>query len=220
MVRLDTMPNSHHFCDLVVIGASAGGLEALKGLLGSLPKDLDAAVLIAMHIGEGKTSILASVLTRFTALPIADAIDGQRLERGRVYVAIADHHLTIEKDIVRVLPSPKEGLYRPSIDTLFRSAAAAYGNRVVGVVLSGMLKDGTAGLVHITKGGGVSVVQDPNEALESSMPESAIVGDHVQYILPVRDIAALLVRLAAACQDSPVASSDGALVHPSPLPSP
>ncbi len=202
------MKNSRHFCDLVVIGASSGGLEALKGLLGGLPKDLDAAVLIAMHIGEGRTSILASLLARFTALPIADAVDGQQLEHGRVYVAIADHQLTVEKDIVRVLPSPKEGSYRPCIDTLFRSAAAVYGNRVVGVVLSGLLKDGTAGLVHITKGGGMTVVQDPNEALESSMPENAIFGDHVQYILPVRDIAALLVRLAAACQDDPVDSPE------------
>ncbi len=187
--------------DLVVIGASAGGVLALRGLLEALPEKLDAAVLIAMHIGEGRTSILAEALRRFTSMPMADAVDGERLEHGRVYVAVADNQLTVERGVVRVLPSPKEGPYRPCIDTLFRSAAAEYGKRVVGVVLSGMLSDGTAGLVNITEGGGVTVVQDPDEAKESSMPESAIIGDHVQFRLPVRDIAHLLVKLTAGTQD-------------------
>ncbi len=194
------MTNPKQHCDLVVIGASAGGVMALRGLLEALPEKLDAAVLIAVHIGEGRTSILAEVLQRFTSMPMADAVDGECLEHGRVYVAVADNQLTVERGVVRVLPSPKEGPYRPCIDTLFRSAAAEYGKRVVGVVLSGMLSDGTAGLVHITQGGGVTVVQDPDEAKESSMPESAIIGDHVQYRLPVRDIAHLLVKLTAGTE--------------------
>ncbi len=181
--------------DLVVIGASSGGVLALRGLLEALPDKLDAAVLIAMHIGEGRTSILAEALQRFTSMPIADAVDGERLELGRMYVAVADNQLTVEQGIIRVLPSPKVGPYRPCIDTLFRSAAAVYGKRVVGVVLSGMLSDGTEGLIHITEGGGITVVQDPAEAKESGMPENAIIGDHVQYRLPVRDIARLLVKL-------------------------
>ncbi len=194
------MNTTKQHCDLVVIGASAGGVLALRGLLEALPEKLDAAVLIAMHIGEGRTSILAEALRRFTSMPMADAVDGERLEHGRVYVAVADNQLTVERGVVRVLPSPKEGPYRPCIDTLFRSAAAEYGKRVVGVVLSGMLSDGTAGLVHITQGGGVTVVQDPDEAKESSMPESAIIGDHVQFRLPVRDIAHLLVKLTAGTE--------------------
>ncbi|MBA3936772.1 MAG: chemotaxis protein CheB [Planctomycetes bacterium] len=196
------MKKAKQHCDLVVIGASAGGVLALRGLLEALPERLEAAVLIAMHIGEGRTSILAEALQRFTSMPIADAVDGERLELGRLYVAIADNQLTVEPGIVRVLPMPKEGPYRPCIDTLFRSAAAVYGKRVVGVVLSGMLSDGTAGLVHITEGGGITVVQDPAEAKESSMPENAIIGDHVQYRLPVRDIAHLLVKLTGGSPDS------------------
>ncbi len=186
----------HQRCDIIVIGTSAGGVEALKGLLQGLPANLDASLLIAMHLGPGQTSLLASILGPALALPIADAVNGEPLKRGRIYVAIADHQLTIEKDIIHVLPSPKEGYYRPCIDTLFRSAAAAYGRRVVGIVLSGMLKDGTAGLVHITNGGGVTVVQDPHEAVQSSMPINAILGDHVQFILPVSEIGVLLVKLA------------------------
>ena len=196
--RIDDL---HQHCDIVVIGASAGGIDALKGLLHDLPPTLAASLLIVMHIGAGYASQLASILKPHVALPIADAVDGQRLERGRIYVAISDHQLTIEEGVIHVLSSPKEGHYRPCIDTLFRSAAAAYGPRVVGIVLSGMLKDGTAGLRHITYGGGVSVVQDPQEALESSMPVNAIFGDHVQFILPVHKIGQLLVRLAG---NSPV----------------
>lgn len=197
MPNAPSLPSDNQRCDLAVIGASAGGLEALKGLLSALPPHLDAAVLIAMHIGPGQPSILAHILQTFTAIPISNAVDGQRLEHDHIYVAIADHQLTIERGCMRVLPSPKEGHYRPCIDVLFNSAAAFYGTRVVGVVLSGLLRDGTAGLVHITKGGGVTVVQDPAEAIESSMPQSAINGDHVQYRLPVREIAGLLVKLAA-----------------------
>jgi two-component system, chemotaxis family, protein-glutamate methylesterase/glutaminase len=188
-------------CDLIVIGASAGGIEALQGLFRALPGKLSAAILIVLHIAEGGYSNLATILSRLTDLPVADAADGDHLEHGRVYVAIADHQLTIEERRIRVLPSPKVDRYRPSIDALFRSAAEAYGPRVAGVVLSGMLQDGTAGLRHITAGGGVTIVQDPDEAAHSGMPENAIIGDHVQHTLPVREIARLLERLAAVHAD-------------------
>jgi two-component system chemotaxis response regulator CheB len=195
-------PESNPPCDLVVIGASAGGLEALRALLAALATPLPAAVLVVVHTGAGVVSRLAALLARMTTMPVADAIDGEKLEIGRIYVAVADHQLTIDRHgTVHVLTAPKERFYRPCIDVLFRSAAQAYGKRVVGVVLSGMLSDGTKGLVHITAAGGVSIVQDPDEAAHAGMPESAIIGDHVQYCLPVREIAQLLQQLAVHGQD-------------------
>jgi two-component system, chemotaxis family, protein-glutamate methylesterase/glutaminase len=197
------VPNaSNPSCDLIVIGASAGGLKALQDLFGALPEHLPAAILVVVHMGAGTISERASILGRSTAMPVADAVDGEALEVGRVYIAIADHQLTIERGgVVRVKAGPKENTYRPCVDALFRSAAQVYGKRVVGVVLSGMLADGTAGLVAITAAGGVTIVQDPDEAGYRSMPESAIDGDHVQYCLPVSEIATLLQQLAEHGQD-------------------
>jgi two-component system, chemotaxis family, protein-glutamate methylesterase/glutaminase len=185
-------------CDLIVIGASAGGVHALLGIFRDMPQDLMAAVLVVLHIAEGGDSNLANILSRVTKLPIANAVDHDRLEHGRAYIAIADNQLTIEKDVIRVLPTAKEGRYRPCIDALFRSAAEAYGSRVAGILLSGMLQDGTEGLRHISTAGGTTIVQDPQEAGYTGMPENAIIGGHVQYVLPVADIARLIEKMATA----------------------
>jgi two-component system, chemotaxis family, protein-glutamate methylesterase/glutaminase len=161
--------------DVVVIGASAGGLEALKELLGAMPSDLDASILIVLHTASHARDVLARVLERAANLPVSHPRDGERMERGRVYVAPPNFHLIVEKGgILRVLQGPRENLHRPAIDPLFRSAAAAYGPRVVGVVLTGMLDDGTAGLMTVSASGGIAVVQDPTTALYASMPTSAL----------------------------------------------
>lgn len=162
---------------IVALGASAGGVEALRTLLGSVRADLDAAFLVVLHIPPHSPSRLDQVLQSCVAMPVSAPKDKDRLKRGHVYVASADQHLMLESDVIRLTRGPKECRVRPAIDVLFRSAAVAYGPRVIGVVLSGMLDDGTAGLWAIKHRGGIALVQDPNEAMHPPMPESAI--EHV-----------------------------------------
>lgn len=199
--------NGEH--DVIVVGASAGGVKALLGLFRELPATLPAAVLVVLHVGEGTHDLLDGILARASAFPVATAIDNEPLERGRAYIASPGYHLTVEKGVVRVLATAKDGLFRPSVDVLFRSAAAAYGRRVIGVVLSGTMDDGTDGLRHISAVGGVSVVQDPAESAYDGMPENAIAHDHVRYCLPVRKIARLLVVLTTKAEalDDPLAET-------------
>jgi two-component system, chemotaxis family, protein-glutamate methylesterase/glutaminase len=182
--------------DVVVIGASAGGLEALKELLGAMPSDLDASILIVLHTASHARDVLARVLERAANLPVSHPRDGERMERGRVYVAPPNFHLIVEKGgILRVLQGPRENLHRPAIDPLFRSAAAAYGPRVVGVVLTGMLDDGTAGLMTVSASGGIAVVQDPTTALYASMPTSALDQVPNARVATLQEMPALLLQL-------------------------
>jgi two-component system chemotaxis response regulator CheB len=166
---------------IVALGASAGGVEALRTLLGSLRSDLDAAFLVVLHIPPHTPSQLDQVLQSCVTMPVSAPKDKERLEPGHVYVASADQHLILEADVIRLTRGPKECRVRPAIDVLFRSAAVAYGPRVIGVVLSGMLDDGTAGLWAIKHRGGIALVQDPSEAMHPPMPESAI--EHVSVDL-------------------------------------
>ncbi|MDQ6880635.1 MAG: chemotaxis protein CheB, partial [Pseudomonadota bacterium] len=145
---------------IVVVGASAGGLEALRGLFGSLRPDLDAAFLVVVHIPPHSPSHLDKVLASATSMPVCAPRDDDDVERGHVYVASADRHLMIAEGKIRQTRGPKESRSRPAVDVLFRSAAVAYGPRTVGVVLSGMLDDGTAGLWAIKDRGGIALVQD------------------------------------------------------------
>jgi len=188
---------------LVVIGASAGGIEAVQHLLATLPPDFPAAVMVVIHLGSGATSHLAEVLGRSGSLPVQAARDGQSLLAGQVYVSVPDHHLLVEGRHVAVRRGPHENRFRPSVDALFRSAAYNYADRVIGVVLSGMLDDGTSGLWTISQVGGVSVVQTPSDALYDSMPKSALALVDVDYVLPVSNIGPLLNDLVRQPRPSP-----------------
>jgi two-component system chemotaxis response regulator CheB len=182
--------------DLVVVGASAGGVEALQQLVAGLPAELAAALLIVLHTPPTRDSRLPAILGRAGGLPAAHAQDGERIRPGRIYVAPPNYHLTVQTESLRLVQGPTENGFRPAADPLFRTAAQAYGERLVGVVLSGALDDGAAGLTAIKQQGGVTVAQDPDEAIVPGMPRSAIRFDHVDHVLPVAAIAALLVRLA------------------------
>ena len=181
--------------DLVVIGASAGGIEALQQMLKRLPDDLDAAVLIVIHTSSHSGGLLARVLSRACKLPVIHPTDGALIERGQVYVAPPNFHMIVEGNLLRVIQGPRENLHRPAIDPLFRSAAASYGRRVIGVILTGALDDGTAGLMVVHAHGGETIVQDPDTALFSSMPASALEQVPTAQVLPLQEVAGRLVDL-------------------------
>jgi two-component system chemotaxis response regulator CheB len=194
--------------NIITIGVSADGLEARITIVGNLPSEFPAAVFIVRHIGAGGPRVLADILSRSGPLRAVYPEDRDPIQLGRIYVAPPDHHMSIEDGCVRITHGPKENRHRPSVDVLFRSAALAYGANVVGVVLSGNLNDGTAGLLAIKKCGGVAVVQDPTEASYPAMPKSAMERVRVDYCLPLSDIAPLLSNLAsdAANEDRPAPS--------------
>jgi two-component system chemotaxis response regulator CheB len=181
--------------NIIVIGASAGGLEAIKKIVADLPPDLDASIFIVWHMAASVRGVMPQVLGRITPIPVAHAYNGEPIVTNRIYVAPPDHHMLLEKGYIRVTRGPKENRFRPAVDPLFRSAAYVYGNRVIGVILSGALDDGTAGLWAVKNRGGISLVQDPNDAEVPSMPENAIREADPDYILPLAAIASLLVRL-------------------------
>ncbi len=180
--------------DIIVIGASAGGLQALVELLTPLPANLQAAIFIVVHTAPGGTGLLPQILER-SAANVAYAKDGEAIEPGRIYVAPPDRHLLIKRTRVRVVSGPRENLFRPAIDPLFRTAARAYGARVIGIVLSGGLDDGTHGLELIKRHGGIAIAQDPQHAVMPSMPLSAIQNVEVDYILRPSEIGAKLPLL-------------------------
>lgn len=176
--------------DIVVIGASAGGIEALREITRRLPSDLAAGLFVVLHLPEGAKSSLPEILSRSGPLPAEHAQDGERIVRGKIYVAPPDHHLLLEAgERVRVSRGPFHNQHRPAVDPLFTSAALAYGPRVVGVILSGALDDGTAGLARIKRSGGFAIVQDPATASFTSMPESAIASVDVDRTVPLPKLA-------------------------------
>lgn len=182
--------------DIVVIGTSAGGVQSLTELVRLLPPGLPASLFVVMHFPPYGTSRLPKILMRASSLPATHAQHGEAFQPGHIYIAPPDQHLLVRAGHLELSHGPRENRARPSIDVLFRSAAQAYGKRVVAVVLSGTLSDGSSGLLEVGERGGLSVVQDPEEALFPSMPQSAILKDHVRYVLPVAEIAPLLGRLA------------------------
>jgi two-component system, chemotaxis family, protein-glutamate methylesterase/glutaminase len=182
--------------DIVVIGASAGGVEALKSLVAELPAGLPAAVFVVLHVPPRSSSLLDIILARAGTIPVRQASDGARIEPGCVYVAVPDRHLMLESDVIRVTKGPRENRSRPAVDVLFRSAAYAFGPRVVGVVLSGGLDDGTAGLWQIKDRGGIAIVQAPETALHPSMPKSALEYVEVDHCVSPNEIGQLVGDLA------------------------
>jgi two-component system chemotaxis response regulator CheB len=184
--------------DLIVVGASAGGVQALQRLVADLPPELPASVLVVLHMMSSGTSVLDSILGRAGELPVTKAVDGEPLERGHVYVAPPDHHLLLRGGSIHLSNGPRENGHRPAVDPLFRSAARAYGSRVIGVVLSGTLDDGTDGLRLIKARGGATVVQDPDDATYGDMPRSAIEFVGPDRVVPIAEMGRLLCELLDA----------------------
>jgi two-component system chemotaxis response regulator CheB len=189
--------------DIIVIGASAGGVEALAQLVATLPRDLPAAVFVTVHFPRSSLSVLPKVLNRAGTLPATHPADGETIRSGRIYVAPPDFHLLLTPNGMRLVRGPTENGNRPAIDPMFRSAAVTFGPRVIGIVLTGSLDDGTAGLMAITRRGGLGVAQDPEEATFSSMPASAISNGAVHHTLSIADMAPLLQRLTRETVDLP-----------------
>ena len=185
--------------NIIVIGASAGGIEALQVIARGLPCDLPAAVFVVVHMGAGLNgnSLLPEILGRSGPLPATTAIDGERIRQSHIYVARPDFHLLLEPGRMRVVDGPRENLTRPAINPLFRSAAAVYGQRVVGVILTGQLDDGVAGLAEIKRRGGLTIIQNPATALYPSMPQQAVRYIEADHVANLGDIPAILAVLAA-----------------------
>ena len=181
--------------DIIVIGASAGGVEALTTLVQGLPADLAASLFVVLHVPQDSPSLLPTILNRHSLLPVQHPKDGDRIKPGQIYIAPPDRHLLVERGFVRVVHGPKENRHRPAVDPLFRTAARAYGPRVIGVILTGALDDGTAGLLAVKRRGGLAVVQSLDDALYIGMPRSAMQNVEVDYSLPVAQISDLLARL-------------------------
>jgi two-component system chemotaxis response regulator CheB len=184
--------------DIVVVGASSGGVRALEELVGGLPPALDAAVFVVLHLSPSSPSYMAEILQRRSKLPVAQARDGEAVRRGRIYLARPDYHLVLEGTNIRLPRGPRENRHRPAIDALFRSAAYAYAGRVIGVLLTGELDDGTAGLWTIKRRGGTVIVQDPNDAHAPAMPRNALEYVEADHVLPLDEIAAEIARTSRA----------------------
>lgn len=183
------MPNR----DTIVIAASAGGLEALRHIAANLPSDLAASLFIVLHI-DASTSVLPKLLTHADGMPAIHPTDAQQIENSFIYIAPPDQHMTIHDGSIRVERTAKENGFRPAADPLFRSAAQSRGPRVIGVVLTGALDDGAAGLASVKQCGGIAIVQDPEDAAYRSMPDSALETTPVDYVLPLAHIPAMLLE--------------------------
>ena len=195
--------------DIITLGASAGGVEALREVAGGLPADLPAAVFVVLHIPPYFPSNLPRILSGAGPVPAEHAQDGAPIRPNRIYIAPPDMHLILEHGRMVVRRGPKENRFRPSIDALFRSASVAYGRQVSGVVLTGNLDDGSAGLACIKSRGGLAIVQDPDEAMAPSMPTSAIESVQVDFILPAEEIGPKLVELAPTQVEEKVQAIEG-----------
>jgi two-component system chemotaxis response regulator CheB len=183
--------------DIIVIGASAGGVYALKELTASLPGDLAASIFVVLHVSPHSPSLLPDILSHAGPIKAIHPQDGQLFQPGHIYVAPPDHHMLIEYDQIIVKKGPKENRFRPSIDALFRSAAYTYGPRVIGVVLTGMLNDGASGMWSVKRLGGIGIVQEPEDAMYSSMPDSVLEYVDADHVVPVKQIGTILEKLIA-----------------------
>jgi len=185
----------------IAMGASAGGVETLTRLVSGLPGGLDAAVLVTLHVSPTGSSVLPSILGRAGPLRATHARDGEELEPSRIYVAPPNHHLLVADGHLRLSHGPRENGHRPAVDPLLRTAGRAFGQDAIGVVLSGTLDDGAAGLLALRMAGGVGVVQDPDDALYPGMPRTAVVLARPEYVVPLDRLAPTLVELVARPPD-------------------
>ncbi|MFL6647228.1 MAG: chemotaxis protein CheB [Sulfurifustaceae bacterium] len=181
--------------DIIVVGGSAGGLEALLRLLGPMPANFAATMFVTLHIPNDMPSYLPRILTRAGPLPTRNPSENETFEKGVIYIAPPDRHLLINDSHVHLSHGPRENRHRPAIDPMFRSAARYFGRRVIGIILSGQLDDGSVGLMAVKMRGGVTIVQEPHEATASQMPRQAIRYAAPDHVLPIADIASLLERL-------------------------
>lgn len=181
--------------DIIAIGGSTGAMDALKRIFADLPADLPAAVFVVMHIASDGRNMLADILDAAGPMAVKMAAEGDIIENGQAYVAPAGQHLLVDRGTVRLGRGPRENMARPAVDPLFRSAALSYGPRVIGVVLSGMLGDGAAGLAAVKRCGGLTVVQDPADAQADDMPLNALDACDVDYRSPAGKLAQVLVQL-------------------------
>jgi len=180
---------------LVVIGGSAGGIEALRTLAADLPKDFSAPICLVLHTAPDSPGLLASIVDKAGQLSAVHARSGERMQPGHFYVAPPDHHLVVEPGALRLTKGPRENRFRPAVDPLFRSAAQVYGPGAIGVLVSGGLDDGTAGLHSIKRLGGTTVIQDPGDAMFPSMPANAARHVAIDYCVPMAEMGALLTQL-------------------------
>lgn len=183
--------------DIVVVGSSAGGIEALLEFTQLLPKKFNGSIFIVQHLASFYRSNLDKLLGKRSALNVCFAKNGERYKKGHIYLAPPDHHLLVESERILVTKGPKENRFRPSIDALFRSAAYNFGERTIGIILSGLLDDGTSGLWSLKRLGGVTIVQDPEEALHDSMPKNAMQHVEVDYVAKIADMPHLLEQLTS-----------------------
>ena len=196
--------------DIVVMGASAGGVETLAKLVRDLPAEFPASIFVVLHLMPTARSVLPDILDRAGPLPAGAAANGDEIDRGRIYVAPPDEHLLLTRDGITLTRGPRENGHRPAVDPLFRSAARAFGERVIAVVLSGSLDDGTAGLRLVKRMGGATVAQEPEDALYPSMPSSAVANGGADYVVALDDMPALLCGLV----DAPIEIAEGPAPEP------
>lgn len=181
--------------DIVVIGTSAGGVQVLTELVRGLPAGFPAALFVVCHVPAGAVSNLPEILSRNSALLARHARNGEPIYPGHIYVAPPDYHLVLGEGTVQLDHGARENRHRPAIDPLFRSAARIYGPRVVGVILTGALYDGIAGLIAVRASGGVGIVQDPSEAFLPAMPEAATAIAGADCVVPSAELAPRLIEL-------------------------
>jgi len=197
--------------DLILIGGSAGSLEVFRAILQTLPRGFPAAILAVTHQSQSNPGILPWIANATGNLPAKHPVDGELITPGHVYIAPPNQHLIVEGDHIRLTFGPKENRFRPAIDPLFRTAAAAHGPRVIAVILSGLLDDGTLGMLYVKRAGGVCIAQDPDYASARSMPASAIRYVGVDHVLKPDEIAATLLRLVqSSIPDFPAPRAEGA----------
>jgi two-component system chemotaxis response regulator CheB len=194
---------------IIAIGGSAGAISAVKTLCEGLRPDVPAAICIVIHVSSRGHNLVAGALAEKCPIPVETAADGQKLEHGHAYVAATDHHLIVVDNRLRLGTGPRENLARPAIDPLLRSAGVSFGSRAIGVVLTGMLNDGAAGLADLKRCGGVTVVQNPAEAIERDMPLAALSASDIDYRASLAELGPLFKHLMTMPADpSPPAPDD------------